>query len=68
MFLDASAIVAMAAGEPDAARFATAVTNARERFTSPIAIYESTLAVARPLAIDAFARFGKDQGHPAQLN
>ena len=100
MFIDASAIVAMAAGEPDASRFAVAVAEAGERFTSPIAIYESTLAVARilaipvanaqrameeflavaeidvvaippeaaALAVDAFARYGKGQGHPAQLN
>ena len=100
MFIHASAIVAMAGGEPDAPRFAAAVAQARGRFTSPIAVYESTLAVARilaipvanaelaieeflgvaeievvaippeaaALAIDAFARYGKGQGHPAQLN
>jgi ribonuclease VapC len=100
MFVDASAIVAMAAGEADAPRFAAAVAKAARRLTSPIAVYESALAVARilplpvddarhaiaeflavaeievvavpadaaALAIDAFARYGKGQGHPAQLN
>lgn len=100
MFVDASAIVAMAAGEPDAPRFAAVVARAGERLTSPIAVYESTLAIARllaltpeharratseflevadivvvpippeaaALAVDAFARYGKGQGHPAQLN
>jgi ribonuclease VapC len=100
MFVDASAIVAMAAGEADAAHFAAAVATVPGCVTSPIAVYESALAVARilaipvdqanraleeflalarievvpvppeaaPLAIDAFARYGKGQGHPAQLN
>lgn len=100
MFLDASAIVAMLTDEPEGAAFRLAVAAERDPITSPVAVYESALAVARRkgrepeaaheivasfltsaevrtvqigdaehrLAVQAFARFGKGRGHPAQLN
>lgn len=100
MFIDASAIVAMMTDEEDAVVLAPRLDGAETRLTLPIAIYETTAALARlkgrgiadaaraiseflerqgitvvgippevgPLAIEAFARFGKGRGHPAQLN
>jgi ribonuclease VapC len=100
VFLDASAIVAMMTDEVDAVLLAPCLDRAETRLTSPMAIYETTAALARlkgrdvadaarvvteflnrqkitvvaiapemaSLAIEAFARFGKGQGHPAQLN
>lgn len=100
MFVDASALVALVVGEPEAAALASRMERTGSRRTSPIAVYETVAAVARildiavgeaeaavndalrvgsiqvmpvpaeaaTLAIQAFARFGKGQGHPAQLN
>ena len=100
MFIDASALVAMVVGEPEAAQLAARMEATASRRTSPIALYETVAAVARILAIpigdaevavddllrvgsiqvmpvpaeaatlalDAFARFGKGRGSPAQLN
>jgi ribonuclease VapC len=100
MFIDASALVAMIVGEPDAGNLAARMEGVASRRTSPIAVYETAAAVARilaipigdaeaavndvlrvgsirvnpvpaeaaTLAIDAFARYGKGRGHPAQLN
>lgn len=100
IFVDASALVAIVCGEPDAPRLVARLTAAGAAITSPIAIYEAVLAIRRVLrgslqdarqdvgdliaqgkitvvpttpeeaerALAAFARFGKGQGHPAQLN
>jgi ribonuclease VapC len=100
MFVDASAIVAILTDEPEADMLSDALENARSPITSPIAVYEATLAVSRKrrggvelaqrdvhdllqeigvrlvaiapdaadAAFDAFARYGKGRGHPAQLN
>jgi len=100
VFLDASAMVAMMTSEQDARHLAKALDRPGTRLTSPIAVYETTAALARlagrgvahaggivtefldrqritvvpipaeaaALALDAFARYGKGQGHPAQLN
>lgn len=47
MFVDASAIVAMIAGEPGADVLADRLAAASSAFTSPIAIFEATLAIRR---------------------
>ena len=100
IFVDASALVAIVCGEPDAPRLVACLDAGAEAITSPLAIYEAVLAIRRVLrgsledarqdvsdliaragitimpttpeeaglALSAFARFGKGQGHPAQLN
>lgn len=100
IFVDASALVAIVCGEPDAPQLVARLTAGGAAITSPIAIYEAVLAIRRVLrgsledarrdvvdliaqgkitvvpttpeeaerALAAFARFGKGQGHPAQLN
>ena len=100
MFVDASAIVAIVTGEPEADALADRLEQAATPITSPLAVYEAMLAVRRihrttvseayeivkrflaatsvlevaidprdtEMAVDAFARYGKGQGHPAQLN
>jgi len=47
MFVDASAIVAIIVGEAEAAVFETRLGQATAIHTSPVAIYEATLGVAR---------------------
>lgn len=47
MFVDASAIVAILAGEPEATRFADALDRAEQRITSPIAVFEAVLGLCR---------------------
>ena len=47
MFLDASAMIAIIARESDAAALAQRLRQASEVYTSPIAIYESVLGLAR---------------------
>jgi ribonuclease VapC len=47
MFLDASAIIAILTGEPEATAFAGRVESATRPVTSPIAIYETVLGLAR---------------------
>jgi ribonuclease VapC len=47
MFLDASAIVAIVAHESDAAALMARIAGAAEITTSPIAIYEAVLGLAR---------------------
>ncbi|MBI1867058.1 MAG: type II toxin-antitoxin system VapC family toxin [Methylocystis sp.] len=47
MYIDASALVAMILGEPEAMRFVAAATAADERVTSPIAAFEAVAGVAR---------------------
>ncbi len=100
MFVDASALLAILFREPERADFVRQIVQSGERFTSPIAIYESVAGVMsrRNLprrsahefvellldrleieilsidaeigraALDAFDRYGKGRGHPAQLN
>jgi len=100
MFIDASSAVAILTDDPEARALADKVANAPHRFMSPIAIYETTVALMRvnlwsaDVASDvvtefmrdadvmtamfpkarqerpreAFERFGKGRGHPAQLN
>jgi ribonuclease VapC len=47
MMIDASAIVAILNGEPEASELAAAIGDARAPYTSPIAIYEATVALMR---------------------
>ncbi len=47
MFVDASAIVAILTGEPDAARLAAALEGAPAPITSAVAIFEATLGLRR---------------------
>ena len=100
MFVDASAIVAVLTGEPDADALADTLDAARAPITSAVAVFEATLGVCRKrhasvaeaqtdveefltmagvrtvsitareayAALDAFSRYGKGRGHPAQLN
>jgi ribonuclease VapC len=100
VFLNASALVAIITGEPEADVFADAIELAARPVTSPLAIYEAVLAIRRKknstvaegledirifrattgvevisineadafAALETFARYGKGQGHPAQLN
>jgi ribonuclease VapC len=102
IFVDASALVAIICGEPEAPALVASLDSAAEMgaLTSAIAIYEAVLGVRRvlrgsledarqdvsdlisragigvvpitpadaELALAAFARYGKGQGHPAQLN
>lgn len=51
MFIDASALVAMMTDEEDAKVLASRLGRARNRFTSPIGVFEATAAVARILAV-----------------
>lgn len=48
MFVDACAIIALLSDEPEAARVSDAVASARHPFTSPVAILETVLGLARP--------------------
>lgn len=100
MFVDASAIVAILSGEPEADRLAAILEDERDPITSPIAVFESVVGLCRKrhasiaegekdvaeflriarvrtvpvsstdaeFALDAFSRYGKGRGHPAQLN
>lgn len=47
MFVDASAIVAIIADEDDGAALARRLSVAPRRYTSPIAVYETILGIAR---------------------
>lgn len=47
MMIDASAIVAILNGEPDAPALAAAIEGAKAPFTSPVAVYETTVALMR---------------------
>jgi ribonuclease VapC len=47
MFVDASAIIAIIADEHDAATLTRRLETAQHRYTSPIALYETTLRVVR---------------------
>jgi ribonuclease VapC len=47
LFIDASALVAILAAEPEQRTFVEIVESAERRYTSTISIYEATLAFAR---------------------
>jgi ribonuclease VapC len=51
LFVDASALVAMIVGEPDARLLTNRLELAQVRRTSPVAVFETVIAVARVLAI-----------------
>jgi len=48
MFVDASAIIALLADEPEAERISSALAAAPARITSPIAVLEAVMGLARP--------------------
>jgi ribonuclease VapC len=52
MFIDACAIVALLSGEREAERIADALAKVTHCFTSPIAVLEVVLALARPDKFD----------------
>ena len=68
MFVDASAIVAIIAEEPDGPALAARLDQAQEGRTSPLAVYEAVLGLARKNrlslaeAADAVDRFLADTG------
>ena len=49
MFVDASALTAILAGEPDAPALVARLQQARQRLSSPLAVWETTIALARIL-------------------
>jgi len=57
MFIDACALIALLSDEPEAERVSKAIAGAKKRFTSPVAILETVLGLARPdkfnLGVDA---------------
>ena len=52
MFIDAAAIVAILSEEPEAERCSAAVMAAANPITSPIAVWEAVVALARPDKLD----------------
>jgi ribonuclease VapC len=100
MFVDASAMVAIIAREPEAEALTRRLEEAPVRYTSAVAVLETVMALRRlgaasvqqaerlvrqllqsaeieevaigsqesMAAVTAYARYGKGQGHPAQLN
>jgi ribonuclease VapC len=52
MFADASALTAMLVDERDASELLARVQNYRVRITSPLAVWETVLAVARVLGLE----------------
>ncbi len=48
MFVDACAIIALLSDEPEAQRVSDAIASARQPFTSPVAVLETVLGLARP--------------------
>ena len=53
MFVDASAIVALMSGEREAERVASALNGAKQAITSPVAMLEAVLALARADKFDS---------------
>ncbi|MCJ2026642.1 type II toxin-antitoxin system VapC family toxin [Methylobacterium sp. J-067] len=51
MFVDASALTAILTDEEDARRLAAGLMRAERRITSPLAVWEATIAVARRLGL-----------------
>lgn len=52
IFVDASAMVALLAREPEAAELEPILLGASAAITSPVAIFEASLAMGRVLAVD----------------
>jgi ribonuclease VapC len=52
MFIDACAIIAVLSDEPEASRVSDAIASGKNAFTSPVAVLEAVLGLARP---DKFA-------------
>jgi ribonuclease VapC len=52
MFVDASALTAMLTNETDARELLARLQNARTRLTSPLAVWETAIAVARILGLE----------------
>jgi ribonuclease VapC len=52
MFIDASAIIALMSEEPEAQRVSDAIASAKSPFTSPVAVLECVLNLARPDKFD----------------
>lgn len=52
MFVDASAIIAVLSHEPGAARISDALMAAEGSFTSPVAVLETVISLARPDKFD----------------
>lgn len=56
MYVDACAIIALLSDEPEAERVSDALASASKRLTSPVAVLEAVLGLARPdkfaLAVD----------------
>ena len=52
MFVDACAIVALLSDEPEASRVSKALASAEAPITSPVAVLEAVLALARPDKFD----------------
>lgn len=52
MFIDASAFTAILTSEQDARELLARMQNSSERLTSPLAIWETTIAVARRLGLE----------------
>ncbi len=48
MFVDACAIIALLSDEPEAQRVSDAIASAKAAFTSPVAVLEAVLGLARP--------------------
>lgn len=48
MYVDACAIIAVLSEEPEAVRVSDALRNAERPFTSPVAVLEAALGLARP--------------------
>jgi ribonuclease VapC len=51
MFVDASALVAILAAEPDGDAIAQKLKSAKRRVSSPLAIYEAVLAISRLIRV-----------------
>lgn len=52
MFVDACAIIAVLSDEPEADRVSEALVSAERRMTSPVAVLEAALGLARPDKFD----------------
>ncbi|MFU0507802.1 type II toxin-antitoxin system VapC family toxin [Pseudaminobacter sp. NGMCC 1.201702] len=48
MFVDACAIIAVLSDEPEAKRVSDAIASGKNAFTSPVAVLEAVLGLARP--------------------
>ncbi|WP_293872660.1 MULTISPECIES: type II toxin-antitoxin system VapC family toxin [unclassified Sphingomonas] len=69
IFIDASAMVAMIAKEPEATHFADRISWEEHKLTSPIAVWESVRAVARVrgIALDEARTLVADFLHDAAI-